>query len=177
MNTDHPLKNHGHRLAINPDGTQSCFLCNCAGFEGEIDFDCPAPESERYEFDIRYTPAPVTTLQLDTFTRAYIECALWSSMDDDCTPLDANYSADDIAPDTLQKMADDCAKFQSENDIAGYGDDHAGHDFWLTRNRHGCGFWEEDHGTPEQCALLDAAAKAFGTFDLYIEDNRQIHGS
>jgi len=122
-------------------------------------------------------------MQIDTFTRAYIVCALWSSTDnaDDSggDPLDSNYDESDIAPDTLKQMAEDCAIFQRDNDIEGYGDDdsQAGHDFWLTRNGHGCGFWEEDHGTPEQCAKLNKAAKAFGSFDLYIGDDGQIHGS
>ena len=52
---------------------------------------------------------------LDTFTRAYVECALWSSMDDNETPLDANYGADDIAPDTLQTMIAECEQFQQQN--------------------------------------------------------------
>lgn len=60
-----------------------------------------------------------TTTQLDTFTRAYITCALWSSMDNaneqGGEPLDANYSAEDIAPDTLAKMVADCEKFQAKN--------------------------------------------------------------
>jgi hypothetical protein len=120
-------------------------------------------------------------MKLDTFTRAYIEAALWSSTDNSDEqggkPLDANYSESDISEATLEKMKADCARFQAEQDISGYGDSQAGHDFWLTRNGHGCGFWEEDHGTPEQCALLDAASKAFGAFDLYIGGDGQIWGS
>ena len=46
--------------------------------------------------------------ELDTFTRAYVECALWSSLDDEGNPLDANYGADDIAPETLQTMIAEC---------------------------------------------------------------------
>lgn len=121
-----------------------------------------------------------TLNKLDTFTKAYIEAALWSSTDNadesGGEPLDRNYSASDIHADTMEKIIADCAKFQAENDIAGYGDKQAGHDFWLTRNGHGCGFWEEDHGTSEQCAKLDAASKAFGSFDLYIGDDGMIHG-
>lgn len=120
-------------------------------------------------------------MKLDTFTRAYIEAALWSSNDGSTPsggyPLDRNYSVSDISEATREKMKADCARFQAKQDISGYGDGEAGHDFWLTRNGHGCGFWEEDHGTPEQCAKLDAAAKAFGSFDLYIGDDGQIWGS
>ena len=49
-----------------------------------------------------------TQQQLDAFTLAYIEAALWSSNDDSTPqggePLDANYGIKDIDPDTLEKM-------------------------------------------------------------------------
>src|ERR1700682_6296093 len=53
---------------------------------------------------------------LDAFTQAYVMCALWSSTDnardDGGDPLDKNYSADDIAPETLERMRKDCTAFQ-----------------------------------------------------------------
>ena len=106
----------------------------------------------------------ITREQLDDFTRAYIEAALWSTNDDAThrggEPIDGNYGIDDIDPDTLAKMADDCRRFQEENaaDLALY--DHpqwtaaelGGHDFWLTRNGHGCGFWDRNDCLPEDAA-------------------------
>lgn len=86
---------------------------------------------------------------MDAFTRSYIAAALWSSTDnaDDRgdEPLDANYGPDDIAPDTLARMVEDCETFQRDNggDIAS-DFERAGHDFWLTRNGHGAGFWDGD---------------------------------
>ncbi len=82
---------------------------------------------------------------MDTFTLAYIEAALWSSMDDaddrGGEPLDANYSLADIAPDTLAKIEADCRAFQRDNaDDIGTDFERAGHDFWLTRNHHGPAF-------------------------------------
>ena len=119
-----------------------------------------------------------TLTELDTFTRAYIKCALWSSTDnaDDSggEPLDRNYSAKDIAPETLQRMADDCAAFQHEAAIAPHFKE-AGHDFWLTRNGHGAGFWDGDW--PDSGDELTEISKRFGSFDLYIGDDGQIHGS
>ena len=90
-------------------------------------------------------------------------------------PLDENYSWTDIAPETLQRMIDDCAKFQAENDLTGYPLKNAGHDFWLTRNGHGCGFWENDFGTEEQCDKLTKASKAFGEFNLYPGDDGKLY--
>ena len=127
--------------------------------------------------------------ELDAFTRAYIATALWSSLDDNCNPMDASYSRSDIAPETLAKIVADCAKFQAENDetiraaietgevqrgsdFDEYG--RAGHDFWLTRNGHGAGFWDGDWPEP-YADKLTKAAKAFGTCDLYAGDDGKLY--
>ena len=120
--------------------------------------------------------------QLDTFTKTYIEAALWSSHDESDEsggePMDANYGVEDIAEETIDKMAEDCAKFQRENeaDIDGK-DSQAGHDFWLTRNGHGVGFWDrEEIWGVEGAARLTKACEAFGSFDLYIGDDGKVYG-
>jgi len=120
---------------------------------------------------------------MDRFTTAYIECALWSSTDNSTEsggyPLDDNYDISDIAPETLEQMKKDCADFQSQfaDLLTDYPDENAGHDFWLTRNRHGAGFWENDFGTRENCKKLTEMAHAYGSFDLYVGDDGKIHGS
>lgn len=129
------------------------------------------------------TDFPGLTIQTDDvnddFLAAYIECALWASMDNadesGGEPLDANYSPEDIAPETLERMRADCAKFYAANrdDIDGE-NARAGHDFWLTRNGHGAGFW--DGGWPEEIGeRLTAASKAFGEADLYVGDDGLIY--
>ena len=120
-------------------------------------------------------------MTLDTFTAAYVECALWSSTDESTPsggyPMDDNYSAEDIAPECLAEMVADCAKFQAENAADIDGDyEQAGHDFWLTRNGHGAGFWDGDW--PENAGeRLTKASKAFGTCTLYIGDNDSIYAA
>lgn len=130
---------------------------------------------------------------IDIFTCAYIETALWSTNDNSDpetggNPLDDNYSISDLDPETLIKIKADCEKFQRENasDLhyaaeAGVkcGPDfdetgRAGHDFWLTRNGHGCGFWDGDWPEPF-ATTLTAAAKAFGPVDLYVGDDGKLH--
>lgn len=54
--TSHLLKTGNHRLAIDESRRCSCFLCNRVGTLEEIG-TCDAPDSERTEFDARYTPA------------------------------------------------------------------------------------------------------------------------
>jgi len=125
---------------------------------------------------------------LDLFTAAYVEAALWSSNDDSDVPLDKNYDVDDIADETLQRMIDDCKKFQAEqfpNGIPGHWsvrhytgeyslEAYAGHDFWLTRNGHGAGFWDGDWRKDIGRKLTDAS-KVFGQVDLYVGDDGKIY--
>lgn len=119
---------------------------------------------------------------LDPFTRAYIEAALWSSTDDDGTPLDSKYGVEDFAPDTLKAMIEDCKQFQQQNSSLftdcrrsnEYTDDEmAGHDFWLTRNGHGAGFWDGDWPTTGE--QLDKAAKKYGEAELYVGDDGYVY--
>ena len=130
-------------------------------------------------------------MSLKQFFDGYVTTALWSSNDESDEsggdPLDANYSSDDIAPDTLAAMHRDCKAFYEqfanviESDKAPPAVDldgqagRAGHDFWLTRNGHGAGFWDGDWPEPEATILTDAS-KQFGSFDLYIGDDGNVHG-
>ena len=112
----------------------------------------------------------------DSFTRAYIECALWSSTDDDGTQL-GRLADSDIAPETYAKFEADCAAFQESYAelLAQAGDDaQNGHDFWLTRNGHGAGFWAR--GYPDAIGdALSEAARRYGSCDLYIGDDGRIY--
>ena len=115
---------------------------------------------------------------MNTFTKAYIEAALWSSTDDDDQPLDENYDISDLAPSTLQGMIEDCKAFQEANakDIDGK-DEQAGHDFWLTRNGHGCGFWEIPDWEEEAGKRLTEATHTFGEVYLYVGDDGKIYSN
>ena len=138
---------------------------------------------------------------VDDFTRAYIECALWSENDESTpaggVPFDQNYSIEDIAPETIGAMIADCQRFQVEQsallktayaprwaeDSTGkeyrkedYTPSQAGHDFWLSRNGHGAGFF--DRGLGEAGEALQAACgwrTSYPEIDLYIGDDGKIH--
>lgn len=153
--------------------------------------------------------------ELDRFTQAYIECALWSSSaelgrcdnghdvvspDDartcpvcsahvsgyDLSFQDRGFGVDDLPAETLASMVQDCQRFlasgqalldsvnEGEIDAEWDVDERAGHDFWLTRNGHGAGFWDGDW--PEPAATqLDALANQFGTSTLYLGDDRKVY--
>ena len=115
-------------------------------------------------------------MSLASFTRAYIDAALWSSTDDDGEPLDKEYGGSDIVSDTKARMERDCASFYEKYGNLLPKDDQGGHDFWLTRNHHGAGFWDGDYEEPDATTLTNAA-HAYGEFDLYVGDDGEIHGS
>jgi hypothetical protein len=126
-------------------------------------------------------------IAMDKFTTAYVDCALWSSNDESTEsggyPLDDNYKITDIHPDTLARMIADCKTFQAEcswfpggrNNVFPDGDDYAGHDFWLTRNRHGAGFWDRGYG--QLGDDLTVLCDTYGSFELYVGDDGLIYGS
>ncbi len=130
----------------------------------------------------------LTVSDLDEFARAYVEAALWSSTDESDesggVPMEANYDIYDVDLETLAGMAADCAKFQAENaaDLAAYShpqwtaEELGGHDFWLTRNGHGCGFWDRDDCLPEEAGeRLTDASKVYGEVYLYVGDDGMIY--
>jgi len=114
-------------------------------------------------------------MKLDSFTRAYIKAALWSSVDDKGLPMDDSYDLDDISPETLGAMIEDCRVFQEANADDLQDPEQDGHDFWLTRNGHGVGFWDRGYG--ERGQRLTAACRPYGEVDLYIGDDGKVHGA
>jgi hypothetical protein len=55
--------------------------------------------------------------------------------------------------------------------------ERSGHDFWLTRNRHGAGFWDRWFGDSPQAKLgnlLSDAAHVYGSCDLYVGDDGKV---
>lgn len=89
-----------------------------------------------------------------------------------------------LAPETLQSMINDCKKFQEENALdldhayilQSYDASQAGHDFWLTRNGHGVGFWDRGlDDTGKQLTIACGHGTKFPGVDLYIGDDGKIH--
>ena len=50
----------------------------------------------------------------------------------------------------------------------------AGHDFWLTRNGHGAGFWDGDWSEPYG-GMLSKGSEHYGAFETYLGDDGKIH--
>jgi hypothetical protein len=109
----------------------------------------------------------------------YLICALWSSMDNadpsGGEPLDANYDTFDIATESRAKALEECTAFVMANAalLENISAKQAGHDFWLTRNGHGAGFW--DRGLGEVGERLTKACKMFESKDAIIGDDNKIY--
>lgn len=126
---------------------------------------------------------------LTLMLEAYIECALWSTTDNSNEqggdPLDDNYDETDLDPDTYAEMLEDCASFlNNASELlemapyilrTPYTAEQAGHDFWLTRNGHGAGFW--DRGLGDIGDRLSDIARTYGSYDLYVTDDGKVAGN
>lgn len=113
------------------------------------------------------------------FINQYIETALWASNPLD-VPDEPPMCVGDLAPETLAAMRADCHRFchlmksyiAEENLEYRQDDDYLGafaHDFWLTRNREGAGYWDGDYVEPA-ASVLTRCAHDFGEFTLYYGD-------
>lgn len=132
----------------------------------------------------------MTTLTtLDSFTRAYLTAALWT-FDDDAPSGDYESSGRpellmaQIAPESIESAAQDCARFLDFNrariEAALLSEERAGHDFWLSRNGHGSGFFDRcDHNSPDDvsraCNALQDDARKWGESDLYRGDDGKLY--
>ncbi len=114
---------------------------------------------------------------LDTVTNAYIEAIYFTDTGD----TDQPDSCAELANETRQLIAEDCAKFISivpdelitDYLSKGFTWDSFGHDFWLTRNGHGCGFWDRGiNGTGEK---LSDFAQSMGEVWSYQGDDGLIY--
>ena len=114
-------------------------------------------------------------------TEAYLEAALWSSTTDDGEPMDRDYSVRDLDSSSVREATKDCKRFLADAEKA-LGDEalneltdkEMGHDFWLTRNGHGAGFWDGDinETTGE---VLTKICKKYGEAYILEDDEGGIY--
>lgn len=128
------------------------------------------------------TPAGAATFKsLDSFTQGYVEAMFFTECNSDNPELEYATVAD-LAPETLARIIADCNAFNLAADVwlnkayqrdSVYTMERAGHDFWLTRNRHGAGFW--DRGLGAAGDELTKHAHSFGSCDLYRGDDSLLY--
>lgn len=110
------------------------------------------------------------------FVDAYLTAALWSSTSEDQEPLDVKYTIEDFTQEAIDQAVQDSNDFIRSNRLilkqASPSQAQHGHDFWLTRNRHGVGFWDRGYG--EIGKRLSDAAKAFGEVNAYAGEDGKV---
>jgi len=115
---------------------------------------------------------------MSNFYSAYLEAMEWTECHPDNPEL---HEASGWSNELLNSSKADCAAFERDNatllsDAYAYYDyiaEQAGHDFWLTRNGHGAGFW--DRGLGNIGDKLTDSAHQFGPAVLYTGDDRLIY--
>lgn len=128
---------------------------------------------------------------LEEMLDGYIQAAMWSTNDESDEqggdPLDKHYSPKDLAWQTRAEMRADCLAFLQEfaEEIDLVRDEVkqaqaadcsvwalAGHDLWLTRCGHGCGFWETSDWPEGLGKLLTHYCRGIGQVHLYVHNGR-----
>jgi hypothetical protein len=127
------------------------------------------------------------SVNIDAVLDNYLAAALWSTVNDAAIGsdgtlldndepefLDGKYDFTDFSKDAKEQSLGDIEKFIAEAGdlLDGLDDDMIGHDIWLTRNRHGAGFWDRGYG--EIGDKLTDLAQDLGEVNLYGH-NGKVH--
>ena len=134
---------------------------------------------------------------VDQMVEAFIAALLWAGLSDvleegqeeggnTMSFEDAGFDSEDIHPDALAEIYHDCEEFYETHrcildyirthgvGTAGrYGAEQCGHDFYLTREGHGTGFW--DRGLDAIGQILSDASKPYGSVDAYVGGDGKIY--
>lgn len=129
-----------------------------------------------------------TKADFPEFFQAYLTAAIWSSTipedeeenpgERNGDPFDKHFSTDDFTPEALETLRAHALSFWCR---MWYYIDHekglpkgretgpaqAGHDFWLTQNGHGAGFWDGDW--PTYGEIFTKLAKCYPEINLTVE--------
>ncbi|AGM13667.1 hypothetical protein PBI_PHAUX_134 [Mycobacterium phage Phaux] len=116
---------------------------------------------------------------IDSMVEGYLEAQLWAGLDyraegEEPVTYDENYSRADIAPEYVAAVHEELTEVVAQHPLAvrmylnareydpGQGTVSAyfGHDFYLTREHHGAGFW--DCGLGELGDYLTKVADSYG---------------
>lgn len=110
-----------------------------------------------------------TTKDLESFLQAYYEAMFFTEED---SLKEREIWEWELCIKTKSSSEDDAKKFLNSlsEDLETRDFAQLGHDFWMTRNRHGVGFWEFPDYSKEDSDLLMLAVKPFSEIYLYPND-------
>lgn len=115
---------------------------------------------------------------------------LWSETDDDGDPLDSGWY--EASEELKQKISEDWEKFREQAETMGFKPDKhiamalhpdndgdvwnaVAHDFILTRNGHGVGFWDSGRWVAPWGDRLTELAKSFDEISCVVGDDGLIY--
>ncbi len=144
-------------------------------------------------------------INLADFTEAYITCSMWANLMmykcehainayecDECDPdeIEPDLESADADPGEYDDSLTDAAREQVERDCrdfvasnifdlmaCGLDSEQCGHDFALTRNRHGAGYWDRKSRGREADAALDRlteSSHAYGSQDFIVGKDGKV---
>jgi hypothetical protein len=112
--------------------------------------------------------------QFDKFKTAMFEAIAFTDLEN---PDSEVYGAE-LSEESVDKMESDAKKFwaRCRHLIEPLAIEQAGHDFWLTRNGHGVGFWDRPDGFYfGYQEFFTKQSEAMGKVDLYLGDDEKAH--
>ena len=106
----------------------------------------------------------------------YLECAAWADMPEETERT--RQCVLDFTPCAEETALADCMRFVGLNweMVKDIRPDQVGHDFWLTRNHHGAGFWDrpEIYGGQVNAEKLTDIAQKFREVSVYEHNGKLI---
>lgn len=127
----------------------------------------------------------VTQSVSECFADGYVEAMAWLAWHENGSDMGVSLS---VVPDeVIQQAASDAGEFYRDNQslIAQAVREHCarrsglcafvetlGHDFALTRNGHGTGFWDRGYGKVGD--LLSDACRPYGPSGIYVSDDKTV---
>ena len=119
----------------------------------------------------------MSTYRLDIFLEAYLDALEWTEVHSDNPDLRDSMG---FSNELLEMAKNDCEAFLAvAGDIPDDLLSQAGHDFWLTRNGHGTGFWDRPEiwgSNADKLTDLCGHGAKFSEFWIYLGDDNLIHG-
>ncbi len=110
-------------------------------------------------------------MNIDLVVDHYLRTAIWTAIDPDTMePIEGDIS--DFTPEARAQATEDVQAFLGmvEGENLPMSPEQLGQDLWLTRNRHGAGFWDRGYG-PLGKHLTDLA-HSLGEVSVYWNNGK-----
>ena len=116
---------------------------------------------------------PLDFINIDAIVDSYLETVLWVGNDESSDFITKDLTIHDFDEKSKAQVKEDIIDFlekahsqdETTAELASYNESSFGHNFFLSRNRHGSGFFDEDNNK------LQEISYSFGPSDFYIGDD------